>query len=149
MGLHPGEDTMPEFKPVTGHCQCGAVAFRVEAPPHDIYHCHCSMCRRCHGTMFATYALAPKDKVTVTKGADNLTTFVSSPGVYRQFCKTCGCQMFIDVDESPNLRWYMPGVIDGHPGHTEAQMKHIYVESKVDWYELADDLPKLTRYEHT
>ena len=140
---------MPEFKTVTGHCQCGAVQFRVEAPPHDIYHCHCSMCRRCHGTMFATYALAPKDKVTVTKGADNLTTFASSPGVYRQFCKTCGCQMFIDVDESPDLRWYMPGVIDGHPGHTKEQLKHIYVESKVSWYELEDHLPKLVRYEHT
>jgi hypothetical protein len=137
---------MPDFTPVTGHCQCGAVAFRVEAPPHDLYHCHCSMCRRCHGTVFATYALVPKAKLVVLKGADNLTVFDSSPGTHRRFCRTCGCQMFIDDDKVPDLRWYMPGTIDGHPGHDASAEKHIFVGSKLPWYRIRDDLPQTEEY---
>jgi hypothetical protein len=140
---------MNAFTPITGHCQCGTVRFRVDAPPHDIYHCHCSMCRRCHGTIFATYALVPKDRIVLLAGAGNLTTFSSSPGVDRQFCRTCGCQLFIEVAESPDLRWYMPGVCDGHPGHAKSQEKHIFVESKVPWYEIQDDLPKIVEYPKT
>jgi hypothetical protein len=137
---------MPEFTPVTGHCQCGAVAYRVDAPPHDIYHCHCSMCRRCHGTVFATYALVPKDKLTILKGTDNLSTYDSSPGVHRQFCRTCGCQMFIVDEGKPELRWYMPGTADNHPGHKAADEKHIFVGSKLSWYRIQDNLPQYEEY---
>lgn len=137
---------MPDFQPVTGHCQCGAVAYRVDAPPHDIYHCHCSMCRRCHGTVFATYALVPKDKLTILKGADNLSTYDSSKGVHRQFCKTCGCQMFITDEGKPELRWYMPGTADNHPGHEVADEKHIFVGSKLPWYRIQDNLPQYEEY---
>ena len=133
---------MAAFQPIEGHCQCGAVAYRVEAPPHDIYHCHCSMCRRCHGTMFATYAVVPRDKLVVLKGADNLSTFDSSKGVHRLFCRTCGCQMFIDVDDTPDRRYYCPGTADGHPGHARSVERHIYVASKVPWYRIQDDLPQ-------
>jgi hypothetical protein len=137
---------MPEFTPVTGHCQCGAVAYRVDAPPHDIYHCHCSMCRRCHGTVFATYALVPRDKLTILKGADNLTTYDSSKGVHRKFCKTCGCQMFIHDENRPEMRWYMPGTADNHPGHKASDEKHIYVGSKLPWLRIQDDLPQYEEY---
>ena len=137
---------MTGFTPIEGHCQCGAVAYRIESPPHDFYHCHCSMCRRCHGTLFATYAVVPRDKLVVLKGDDNLSTYSSSKGVHRRFCKTCGCQMFIDIDDTPDIRYYCPGTADGHPGHEQSAEKHIFVGSKVSWYRLQDDLPKHHEY---
>lgn len=137
---------MSAFKPITGHCQCGTVAYRVDTPPHDIYHCHCSMCRRCHGTVFATYALVKKEQLKIITGASNLTTFDSSPGVHRQFCRTCGCQMFIHDDNNPASVIYMPGTADGHPGHAPSDEKHIYVGSKLDWYRIEDSLPQHETY---
>ncbi|MFO0996599.1 MAG: GFA family protein [Alphaproteobacteria bacterium] len=133
---------MVAFKPVRGHCQCGAVRFRITKPAVRTYHCHCSMCRRCHGTMFATYALAPRDGLVIESGRDNLATFASSKGNNRRFCKTCGCQVFIDVDSKPDLVWTMPGIMDGHPGHPPTMESHIYVDSKVDWYDIHGPLPQ-------
>lgn len=133
---------MVAFKPVKGHCQCGAVRFRITKPAVRTYHCHCSMCRRCHGTLFATYSLAPRDGLIIESGAKNLSTFASSKGNDRKFCKTCGCQVFIDVASKPDLVWTMPGIMDGHPGHPPEMESHIYVDSKIDWYDIHGPLPQ-------
>ena len=39
---------------MTGGCLCGAVRWSASAPPRDIHHCHCGMCRRWTGGGFAT-----------------------------------------------------------------------------------------------
>lgn len=133
---------MPAFQPVEGRCQCGAVRYRVAAPAEAMYHCHCTMCRRLHGTVFATYAIVGREHLTVLQGADALETFKSSDAVHRRRCRHCGCQILIDVDTKPGTIWYTPGTLDGHPGHPKALEKHIFVASKVPWYEIADDLPR-------
>jgi len=126
-----------------GRCMCGKVHFEVREPATDLYHCHCSMCRKMHGTAFATYAVAPKDSMVFTQGADNLARFDSSPGVSRFFCKTCGCQMTIDVAAQPEDRWFMPGILEGavHPGAADTE-RHIFVDSKLPWLHLDDKLPQ-------
>lgn len=134
---------MGEFKPITGRCQCGAVSYEVRAPATEMYHCHCSMCRRCHGTLFATYATVPRDQLVV-HGEENLQTYDSSPDVHRHFCGTCGCQLLLDDDRWPDLKWFTPGTLEAgtHPGHPKETEKHIFVSSKVAWHEIADDLPQ-------
>ncbi len=133
---------MTNLRPVTGRCQCGAVRFKVTAAPMELYHCHCSMCRRCHGTMFATYATVATEHVVIEQGADNLATFSSSPPVHRQFCKTCGCQLFIHDDTTPEKRWFMPGVCDWPDEMTTppGRLRHIFVGSKVPWLPIGDGL---------
>ena len=133
---------MGTFKPIEGHCQCGAVRYRVSEPADKVYHCHCSMCRRSHGTMFATYAVMPRKGFTILSGAENLSTFSSSATTHRKFCKTCGCQICIDVDTKPDLIWYTPGTADGHPGHAKDKESHIYVESMTEWYDIHAKLPE-------
>ncbi len=130
--------------PLSGGCMCGKVRFEVRAPAIDLYHCHCAMCRKMHGTAFATYAIAPKESMVFTQGAYNLARFDSSPGVSRFFCKTCGCQITIDVADKPDVRWFMPGILDGavHPGAADRE-RHIYVGSKLPWLHLDDTLPRL------
>lgn len=39
---------------MTGGCLCGAVRWASSAPPRDVHHCHCGMCRRWTGGGFAT-----------------------------------------------------------------------------------------------
>jgi len=126
-----------------GGCMCGKVHFEVREAATDLYHCHCSMCRKVHGTAFATYAVAPKAGVVITRGAENLSRFDSSPGVSRFFCRTCGCQIMIDVAAQPDDRWFMPGILDGavHPG-AAATERHIFVGSKLPWLHLDSQLPQ-------
>ena len=134
---------MADFTPIHGHCQCGTVHYRVTAAAEELYHCHCSMCRRVHGTLFATYAYLPRETLRIEKGEDNLSTFDSSDQVHRRFCRTCGCQLFIDYDGEPDLIGYTPGTVDGHPGHTTEKERHIFVSSKVPWYEIENHRPQL------
>jgi hypothetical protein len=134
---------MADFTPIHGHCQCGAVHYRVTAPAADLYHCHCGMCRRVHGTLFTTYAYVPKQGLQIEKGEDNLKTFHSSEQVHRRFCTTCGCQLFIEYDGAPDDIGYTPGTADGHPGHTEEMERHIFVGSKVPWYEIESRRPQV------
>lgn len=136
---------MSDFVTLTGGCQCGAVRYEVRAPATDLYHCHCAMCRKVHGASFGTYAVAPKEAVVITQGEENLTRFDSSPGVSRLFCKTCGCQLFNDLERDTRLRWFMPGTLDGgpHPGAADRE-RHTYVDSKLPWLHLDDKLPRMS-----
>ncbi len=128
---------------MTGGCMCGAVRFEVSAPASDLYHCHCSMCRKMHGTAFATYAVVAKSAMALTRGEDNLSSFKSSPGVSRSFCRTCGCQILIDVAEEPDNRWFMPAILDDpvHPGAAQRE-RHIFVGSMIPWLHLDPVLPR-------
>ena len=38
---------------LTGNCLCTDVAFEIHGPVDTMIHCHCSMCRKFHGSAFA------------------------------------------------------------------------------------------------
>ena len=48
-----------------GRCLCGAVRYTVEGPYVRMLNCHCSMCRKHHGSAFATFVTAPLAAVQV------------------------------------------------------------------------------------
>ena len=134
---------MGDFK-LSGGCQCGAVRYTIYAPANVTEHCHCSICRKCHGAIFVTLSAVPLDKLTIDQGADNLATFDSSPKVHRRFCKTCGCHLFEYADDLPDVVFLSTGTLDGgaDPGHPKENEMHIFVGSKVPWYEITDNLPQ-------
>ncbi len=47
---------------LTGSCLCGNVAYEVNADPGPIVHCHCSTCRKTHGSAFSTVTNVPRDR---------------------------------------------------------------------------------------
>ena len=65
---------------MTGACLCGDIAFEVEGPFAYMGHCHCSMCRKTHGTAFSTALGAAPDRFRWLRGADGIGRFASSPG---------------------------------------------------------------------
>ena len=134
---------MGEFK-LSGGCQCGTVRYTIYEPARSTDHCHCSMCRKIHGALFASFSQVSEDKFTVDRGKENLVNFDSSPQVHRKFCKTCGCQIYIAEDQCPGLILFTAATLDGgaHPGHPEDAVKHIWVGSKVTWYNIANDSPQ-------
>ena len=132
---------------ITGGCQCGAVRYEISEPLHDVSHCHCSMCRKAHGTLFASFGRARRDSFNLT-GEQNVTGYESSPGMVRRFCKSCGGQVVIMSNDAPEVCFVALGSLDAgqSPGHAAGEEKHIFWESKVDWYDPIDDLPKVTGY---
>jgi hypothetical protein len=101
------------------------------------------MCRRCHGTVFATYGIVDRNALVIEQGEGNLARYDSSPPVHRHFCRTCGCQLFIDDDGRPEIRYFTPGTCDWPEG-AEAPVapRHIFVGSKVPWFHIGDGLPQ-------
>ncbi|MGH6959031.1 MAG: GFA family protein [Dongiaceae bacterium] len=128
----------------TGGCHCRAIRYRVTSPARETYHCHCSICRQIHGTLFASFAIVPPGDFVVTEGADRLTRYDSSPGVQRYFCRRCGGHIYSDVEKLPDIRFYTVGTLDGgaHPGHDAGHERHICVASKVPWWLITDNLPQ-------
>jgi hypothetical protein len=140
--------TTAHQKPIAGGCLCGAVRYELTAPAHDVYHCHCSICRKLQGALYPTYGVVARAGFRLMKGADNLKTFDSSGQVHRHFCKTCGSHVFEDVDHEPGSVWFSVGTLDdgADPGGRAGKERHIFCESRTGWFEPHDDLPKIIEF---
>ena len=127
-----------------GSCLCGAVQYETSVPLEGIDHCHCSMCRRAHGSAFATYGRVPNERYRVTAGADRVKVYQSSDAVRRSFCETCGSSLLFQHAAMPDASFVPVGTLDDDPGaRPEA---HIFVASKAPWYDITDELPQHEAY---
>lgn len=102
-------------------------------------HCHCSLCRKAHGTAFVTWLAAPEAAFAWLRGEGGLGGFQSSSGVERRFCRRCGSVAPLCLGSG---QVFLPaGCLDGDPEVRPAA--HAFVGSKAAWYEIADDLPQV------
>ena len=124
----------------TGSCLCGGVRYALSGAFTDATNCHCTMCRKMHGAAYATYGEVHRDAFAWTAGEDRVTSFVSSPGVERSFCTTCGSTLKFVFDLEPDRCYVTLGTIDGDPGIRP--VSHIFVGSKAPWHEITDALPQ-------
>jgi hypothetical protein len=123
---------------VRGSCLCGDVAWEASGPFELMSHCHCSMCRKSHGTGYATTVAAPAAGFRVVRGEASVARTESSPGTFRTFCPRCGSALWNAAAE----RVFMPaGCLDDDPG--VRPIAHIFVASKAPWDEISDALPRL------
>ncbi|MGI9413543.1 MAG: GFA family protein [Hyphomicrobiales bacterium] len=123
-------------QPAPGSCLCGAVRYEVRGPLADVHVCHCGQCRRQSGHCVAGTGAKRADFVLVEERG--LTWYRSSDWARRGFCAECGSALFWDDDgEEISIS---AGSLDQPTGLKVT--KHIYVDEKGDYYEIADDLPK-------
>jgi len=127
-----------------GGCLCGAVRYALTGPLRDVHHCHCSVCRRAHGTPFSTFARVAAADFRLETGADRVRAYRSSPPVERTFCAVCGARLTFRVDGMPAVLWVSLGTVDGDPGVRPGA--HVFVASKAPWHEISDDLPRHPAY---
>lgn len=64
--------------------------------------------------------------------------FVSSPGVRRFFCGTCGAPVAFGSDRHPDEIHFYAALLDDHDDF-KPQL-HVHWEERVSWVEPADDL---------
>jgi len=128
---------------IEGSCLCGAIGYQVTGPFNSMTNCHCSMCRKHHGSAFATYVSVPLERFQWTRGEDKLLRYPSSPHGTRDSCTVCGSTVPMTVPEASMA--FLPagplvGDLDIKP---EA---HIFVGSKAPWYTITDTLPQHEEY---
>jgi len=124
-----------------GSCLCGAITYEVQGIQQGMSHCHCSMCRKIHGTPFATYLSA--DSVRWLSGEDHIAEYESSDNFLRCFCDQCGSVLPEVNDESDHVFIPAGNLID--PIEQRPQ-KHIFASSGAGWYSNSDDLPCYDSY---
>jgi hypothetical protein len=96
------------------------------------------MCRKAHGSAFATYASIEPQTFRWLVGDEFFAVYESSPNSGRIFCRRCGSSLgTMDRGEIESIAL---GTVEGDPGITPRS--HIFVGSKAPWYEVTDDLPQ-------
>jgi hypothetical protein len=131
---------------IRGACLCGAVAFAVAPPYRWFAHCHCSMCRRHHGSLFGTSLGVARDAFRWLEGTEEIVHYRATAAFERPFCRRCGSTVpAISHDER---YWAVPaGLLDGDPG--ARPRTHIFVASRSPLVELDDVLPRHAEYPPT
>jgi hypothetical protein len=123
---------------LTGSCLCGDVAFAIDGALEPISHCHCSICRKAHGTAFGSFVAAPARSFRWLHGAKSIRHFESSRGAHRPFCPCCGSTVPAAPDGE---RVFIPaGLLDSDP--KLAPLPHIFAGSKAPWHEIHDGAPR-------
>jgi hypothetical protein len=128
---------------VRGSCLCGGVVWELEGPLELMAHCHCSRCRKSHGSGFATYVTVRAEGFRFAKGRETIERYESLPGFFRSFCRRCGS--VVPYDEAFDGRIGSPaGPLEGDLG--VRPLAHIFVGSKAPWLEIADALPRFDAF---
>lgn len=124
---------------LSGSCVCGAVKWSYDAPLDQMFHCHCLMCRKHHGTLFATDVAGPLATFHWREGTEKISTWAPPGSGRRSFCSVCGSKV-PSVDNNLQ-RVFMPaGATEGELG-IRPQM-HLFVKSVAAGYVIADGLPQ-------
>ncbi len=124
-------------KPVaTGGCQCGAVRYAFYAPLENAHVCHCRMCQRATGGLFAALAGGAPANFEWTRGTPSY--FASSNLAQRAFCEKCGTPLSFKYN-APETRMYTTiGSLD-HP-EDAAIVKQFGIESRLPWVRFCEEV---------
>lgn len=127
--------------PYRGQCLCGAVKYEVGAFGARMAHCHCSMCRKFHGSAFATYGEVKASEFRWLQGEHELESYTADNGTTRCFCRICGSSMtFSSAAHPEEMVEIALGTLDSNLDMSPDA--HVFVGSKASWSEILDDLPQ-------
>jgi hypothetical protein len=127
----------PRQAVASGGCQCGAVRYALYVPPQHSHVCHCRMCQRATGGLFAALAGAPRGDFAWTRGTPAL--YASSNVAQRGFCANCGTPLSFAYDRPEAPVYVTIGSLDD-PG--DAPIGHQYgIESRLPWVQFCEQVP--------
>lgn len=122
---------------LTGGCLCGAIRYECTEQPCDVHYCHCRLCQKAFGNVFAVFGSLPATALSFTRGKPRL--YRSTPYAERGFCGTCGTPLTFRYLRSEWTALSI-GSLDW-PDRVRPEM-HWGIESQVPWLALCDGLPR-------
>lgn len=128
-------------QPRQGGCLCGAVRFEITGPVLYSCICHCQSCRKASGGAYVPWATFEKARLSLLAG--DMQWFRSSPGVTRGHCPGCGTTLtYEDEDRTGQIDITVSSFDD--PTQF-APVAHIWVEDKLPWVCIDDELPRYAK----
>ncbi len=129
---------------IKGSCLCGGVRFEIETAAGPFELCHCNRCKKVSGSAFLAGVYGRTKDFRLTDGKDLIASYdapiLREPPPYRAFfCRRCGSPLPNPQPDSEQVE-IPAGLLDGDP-ELKAD-KHIFVEHKAPWFEIADNLPQ-------
>jgi hypothetical protein len=119
------------------------VTFAIAPPYRWFAHCHCSMCRKHHGSLFGTGLGVANDRFEWLGGSADIVHYRASTAFERPFCRHCGSTVPALSQDEPY--WHVPaGLLDGDPG--VRPRSQIFVASRSPLHELDGTLPQHAAY---
>ncbi|KXF74912.1 aldehyde-activating protein [Paramesorhizobium deserti] len=136
------EATPDDTRRLAGRCMCGAVQYSVADAFIYAANCHCPDCRRATGSAFKPFAGIEREKLAVTKGADQLLIFGGEKNHDARY-QSCGSFLYSVVRDGAFVHVTLGSLAD-EP--TIGPSEHIFVGSKASWFTIDDDLPQYDRH---
>jgi len=124
----------------TGHCLCGAVRYELRGELGPPVACHCSYCRRAHGSPFAVVSMVKRADFQITAGEDEVRSWETPGGGQRVFCGRCATRLGNLPKKFPTHMSLVVATLDTEMD--QPPVAHVNVESKAPWYEIADGGPQ-------
>lgn len=121
---------------------CGEVTYEIHGEIDEITHCHCTTCRKAHGSAFSSVAAVQISSFEFRSGKDLIKSYQSSPDKVRCFCSNCGSHIYAHRDGQKHYVLRL-GTLDDDP--KVRPKEHIWVSLKAPWYNLETDY-KLPKY---
>jgi hypothetical protein len=119
-----------------GKCNCGSVAFEIDADVSGIFICHCSICRRSTGSNGIAVVVVDNDAFQWTRGIELITSWKKPDADWETwFCSICGSPVPGRNDAS---RMFVPAGLISTGGDSLEVLHHIWVDSKAPWDEIGD-----------
>ncbi|MEM1110294.1 MAG: GFA family protein [Pseudomonadota bacterium] len=107
------------FSPLEGGCACGAVRYRILAPPMFVHACHCSSCQRQTGAWHAVNALVESREVALLSGTLHHVKLSTPSGAGQTIarCDCCGTALWSNYHalcrgEHDRVRFVRVGTLD-------------------------------------
>ncbi len=98
---------------ITGGCLCGAVRYRVTAPPIVTRTCWCRVCQYLGAGSGTVNVCFPTSAFTIQGEPRDYRSLADSGSVmHRRFCAACGTPMFSEAESRPHLIFVRAGTLD-------------------------------------
>lgn len=122
-----------------GGCLCGAVRYKVLAGEiSESGYCHCRTCQKQSGAPVVAWFAVPPQRLRYTSGVP--AKYRASSRATREFCGACGSYLVFREDDPAATVSINTASLD-EPARVPPEF-HIYAESRIGWFDTADQLPR-------
>lgn len=129
---------LPKF-PISGGCGCGAVRYRLTAPPAFIYTCHCTDCQTLSTSAF-TLTMPVRRETLEVEGELKawVRTAASGNRLPQHVCAVCGVRIYSEPAGAPGTVSLRCGTLDDTSWIRPVAA--IWMRSAQPWVVMPDDV---------
>ena len=80
---------------IKGNCECKKISFEINQKIKYFSHCHCSQCRKSHGSAFGSFIEVEKPLFKYNSGTNNIKSYASSKDCLRVFCQNLWIKYYV------------------------------------------------------